>query len=73
MATHLAETGYNVYAFNAGAAPLDQEHFVNAKLEAYWSLRQWLERGQIAGLTDEERQAELAGISYRHTASGRVE
>jgi hypothetical protein len=32
-----------------------------------------LERGAVEGLTDEETQAQLAGIRYRHTASGRVE
>ena len=73
VATHLADQGYNVYSFNAGSAPLDAEHFVNAKAEAYWSLREWLERRAIAGLMDEETQAQLAGIRYRHTASGRVE
>ena len=73
VATHLADQGYDVYAFNAGASPLDAEHFVNAKAEAYWSLREWMERRAIAGLTDEETQAQLAGIRYRHTASGRVE
>jgi hypothetical protein len=62
-----------VYAFNAGSAAMDSEHFTNAKAEAYWSLRETLERGAIAGLTDEEMQAQLAGIRYRHTASGRVE
>ena len=30
---------------------------VNAKAEAYWALRESLERGVIAGLTDEETQA----------------
>jgi len=49
------------------------EHFVNAKAEAYWSLRETLERRGLAGLTDEEMQAQLAGIRYRHTAAGRVE
>src|ERR1019366_7370777 len=73
VATHLADQGYDVYGFNAGSAPLDREHFVNAKAEAYWSLREWLERGALAGLTDEETQAQLAGIRYRHIASGRVE
>ena len=73
VATHLADQGYDVYAFNAGGAPMDAEHFVNSKAEAYWSLREWLERRAIAGLTDEETQAQLAGIRYRHTASGRVE
>jgi hypothetical protein len=73
VATHLADLGYEVYAFNAGAAPVDAEHFVNAKAEAYWSLREWLERRSINGLTDEEMQAQLAGVRYRHTAAGRVE
>ena len=52
---------------------MDSEHFVNAKAEAYWCLREWLERGAIKGLMDDEIQAQLAGIRYRHTASGRVE
>jgi hypothetical protein len=73
VATHLADQGYDVRAFNAGGAPLDAEHFVNAKAETYWCLREWLERGGVAGLTDEETQAQLAGIRYRHTAAGRVE
>ena len=60
-------------AFNAGGSPIDAEHFVNAKAEAYWSVRESLERSAVAGLTDEEMQAQLAGIRYRHTPSGRVE
>jgi phage terminase large subunit len=62
-----------VYAFNAGSAAMDSEHFVNANAEAYWCLSEYLERGAIKGLTDEEMQAQLAGVRYRHTASGRVE
>ena len=62
-----------VYAFNAGGTPLDSEHFVNAKAEEYWSLRETLERGAITGLTDEEMQAKLARIRYPHTPSARVE
>lgn len=73
VATHLADQGYEVFAFNAGSAPRDSEHFVNAKAEAYWSLRERLERGEMAGLTDEEMQAQLAGVRYRHSPAGRVE
>ena len=73
VATHLADQRFDVHAFNAGGAPFDNEHFVNAKAEAYWSLRETLERRGLAGLTDEEMQAQLAGIRYRHTAAGRVE
>jgi hypothetical protein len=73
VATHLRDQGYDVYSFNAGSAAMDSEHFVNAKAEAYWCLQESLERGAVRGLMDEEMQAQLAGIRYRHTASGRVE
>jgi hypothetical protein len=73
VGTHLADQGFQVFGFNAGGAAMDSEHFVNAKAEAYWGLRESLERGAVKGLTDEEMQAQLAGIRYRHTASGRVE
>lgn len=73
MALHLADLGFEVHAFNAGASPVDSEHFVNAKAEAHWSLREWMERGAIRGVTDEEAQAQMSGIKYRHTPSGRIE
>src|SRR5579862_368197 len=47
VATHLADHGYDVHAFNAGGAAIDSEHFVNAKAEAYWGLREALERGAV--------------------------
>jgi hypothetical protein len=39
VGTHLADHGYEVYGFNAGASPVNGELFVNAKAEAYWCLR----------------------------------
>jgi hypothetical protein len=39
VATHLADQGYQVLGFSAGGAAMDSEHFVNAKAEAYWCLR----------------------------------
>lgn len=73
VATHLADLGFQVFAFNAGSSPVDREQFENAKAEAYWSLREWMDRDAIRGLTDEEAQAQLAGIRYKHTAAGRVQ
>ncbi len=73
IATHLADHGFEVYAPNAGGAPIDAEHFVSAKAEAYWSRASHWSAAQSQGLTDEEMQAQLAGIRYRHTPSGRVE
>ena len=34
----------NEGSFNAGSGAMDSEHFVNAKAEAYWCLRESLER-----------------------------
>lgn len=73
FAQYLADQKLPVSGFRAGGKPMDAEHFVNHKAEAYWSLREWLERKAVTGLNDEETQAQLAGIRYRHTASGRVE
>ena len=47
-------------ALNAGHAPIDGERYVNAQADSYWTLREWLERGRVSGLTDEEMQAQLA-------------
>lgn len=73
FAQFLADNKLPVHGFRAGAAPLNAEHFANHKAEAYWCLREWLERRAITGLTDEEAQAQLAGIRYSHTPAGRVE
>ncbi len=73
FAQHLASAGLPVSGFRAGGKPRAGEHFVNAKAEAYWALREWFERRAITGVTDEETQAQLAGIRYSHTAAGRVE
>ena len=46
-------------------SPVNAELFVNAKAEAYWCLREWLERGGIARLTDEEMQAPVSATVTR--------
>jgi phage terminase large subunit len=73
FALHLGDMGFRVWQFNAGFRPIDSERFVNAKAEAYWSLREWMERGAICGLNDLETEAQLSAILYRATASGRTE
>ncbi len=52
---------------------MDTERFVNAKAEAYWGLREWMEQGWISGLNDVETEAQLSAILYRPTSSGRTE
>lgn len=73
FATHLADNGFEVYGFNAGGGAVDAEHFVNAKAEGYWALREFFERGAVRGLEDEETKAQLSSIRYFHTPAGRVQ
>jgi phage terminase large subunit len=73
FAFHLADLGFPVVQFNAGFRPIDTERFTNLKAEAYWQLREHMESGAICGLNDLETEAQLAGILYRPTSSGRTE
>jgi hypothetical protein len=73
FALHLADLGFPVVQFNAGHRPIDAERFTNLKAEAYWQLREHMESGAISGLNDLETEAQLSGILYRPTSSGRTE
>jgi hypothetical protein len=73
FALHLADLGFPVVQFNAGHRAIDAERFTNLKAEAYWQLREHMESGAICGLNDLDTEAQLAGILYRPTSSGRTE
>jgi phage terminase large subunit len=73
FALHLADFGFPVVQFNAGQRPIDADRFTNLKAEAYWQLREHMESGGICGLNDLETEAQLAGILYKATSSGRTE
>ena len=73
FALHLADLGFPVVQFNAGHRPIDTERFTNLKAEAYWQLREHMEKGAISGLNDLETEAQLSAILYRPTSSGRTE
>lgn len=73
MGTYLADQGLEVFGFAAGAAAMDAERYVNAKAEAYWALREHMERGTIRNVDDEDTRAQLSDILYRETPAGRVE
>ena len=72
FAQHIRDAGYVVNDVNVGEAPLDKEKFSNRKAELYWALRERLQQGDMAGLTDEMTIAQLAGIRYKHNARGQV-
>lgn len=68
----LAELGYRVEPFNGGRSPRDGDRFLNRRAEAYWHLRDLLERGEIAVPADEALADELLAQVWRPTADGKV-
>jgi len=72
VADRLSELGYNVEPFNGGRSPRDGDRFLNRRAEAYWHLRDLLERGEIALPADEALADELLAQVWRPTSDGKV-
>jgi hypothetical protein len=68
----LVELGYRAEGFNGGSSPRDKDRFANRRAQAYWILRELLERGEIALPADEALAEELLATSWRPTPEGRV-
>lgn len=71
----LTELGYSVEPFNGGQSPwavVDREKFANRRAEAYWRLRELLERGELALPPDQELADELLATTWRPTAEGKI-
>jgi hypothetical protein len=68
----LAGEGYDVHAFVANGSPIDTVQYKNAKAEAYFKLREYMEHDQIHGILDEDTKAQLSGCKYREVA-GKIE
>lgn len=73
FALHLADNGFPVFGFIAGARAIDTSHFANQKAEAHWTFRAYLQENLIASLDDEETQAQLSTIRYRENPRGLTE
>lgn len=72
LADRLEELGYSVVRFNGGSSPRS-DHYLNARAESYWVLRQQLEAGTIDIPQDEDLFDELLAIRWRPTADGKVQ
>lgn len=73
---HLADCGFDVRSFKAGAAPLDPEQFLNAKAEAYFRLRDIYKTDYIshaADTVDEDTKAQLVSVEYRELSRGQIQ
>lgn len=70
----LVENGHDVVDMQAGGRPNDPEHFLNARAEWYWALRQRFEDDEIdIDPTDEDLAAQLGSIQYKYTGGGQLQ
>jgi hypothetical protein len=70
----LAAEGEQVIDMQAGAAASDPEHFLNARAEWYWGLRERFEVGDIdIDPGDEDLAAQLGALRYKFTPRGQVQ
>jgi len=72
LGRHLEDAGFTVRDVNVGKAAKDPEKYANRKAELDWGLRQRIQDGDLADLTDERTIAQLAAIRYRHNARGQI-
>jgi len=72
MAQHLRDHKLPVTEINVGQTAGDAEKYSNLKAEIYWNFRLRALSGELAGLTDDQTIAQLAGIRYRHNSRGQI-
>jgi hypothetical protein len=62
-----------VVPYNGAEAPIDEERFVNARAEDYWTLRERFEQGEIDIDPDDDKLAaqlgSIKGASIREAGS----
>lgn len=70
----LREQGHDVVDMQAGAGSSDPEHYLNARAEWYWGLRQRFEDGDIdLDPDDDDLAAQLGSLKYKFTARGQIQ
>lgn len=70
----LVEQGWAVMDMQAGAAAMDSTHFINARAEWFWGLRERFEQGDIdLDPDDDEMAAALGSLRYKFTSRGQVQ
>jgi hypothetical protein len=70
----LAEQGFAASDMQAGARAVDSEHFLNARAEWFWRLRERFESGEIdIDPADDVLASQLAALQYRYTSRGQIQ
>jgi phage terminase large subunit len=73
FAQHIADQGFSVYGFQAGARAVNATQFANQKAEAYFRMREFFKEGLVSNLSDEDTEAQLSTLQYRETSRGLTE
>ncbi|GAA0719973.1 hypothetical protein Drose_06265 [Dactylosporangium roseum] len=69
----LAELGYDVVDMQSGASAIDTEHFLNARAEWFWGLRERFEQGDIdLDPEDDELASQLCSLRFKYTSRGQI-
>ena len=70
----LAEQGFPVFDMQAGSAAIDRQHFINARAEWYWQLRERFEQGTIdLDPNDDQLASQLAALKFKYTSRGQIQ
>jgi phage terminase large subunit len=72
FALHLEDEGFHVNFVNVSESAVDADRFANLKAEYYWQLRERLEAGELAGLTDDHTISQLGTIRWKPTPRGKI-
>lgn len=59
-----------VHGFNGGAAALDEDQFLNRRVEVYWHLRDRFEQGEITLPDDDTLATQLGSMRYKYHVRG---
>lgn len=69
----LVEQGHDVLDMQSGGAAIDSEHYLNARSEWWWAVRERAEQGDLdIDPDDDDLAAQLGSIRYRYTSRGQV-
>jgi len=73
----LKEQNYPVQEVNVSSSPRNKEDFLNLRAEAYWTLREIFEKGEVSLIGDPELldilAGQLAAIKYKIDSRGRIQ
>ena len=69
----LKELGHEVEGVHFGGAAEDAQRFRNWRAEAFWKLREGMEKGEVSLPDDDDLRADLSALRYQFNADGRIQ